>query len=158
MPNIFAFKGPPPWCYDCTEDFFSDQLRGMTDIRTTQAICNTDLSRPYLWRLQQSFVENVLKWLPLFDHETALKHLQAAQISKYEVKSPSLCLVFLIYALGSLASDTNLYAKSFDELPGAGYYVRAFEIMKNFPPLSKDLCILQCRTLEASVHLHVPAS
>lgn len=149
MPNLFTFNGPEPWKYDCREEFFADQLDGMTNLRNLAAIPAMDLSRPHLWRLQQSFVENVLKWLPLFDHETALRHLQSAQVSKYVVKSASLCLVFLMYAIGSLASDTNLYARSFSKIPGISYYVQAFEIMKDFPPLSRDLCILQCRTLEA---------
>ena len=121
----------------------------MTDMRSIYGISDINLSRPHLWRLQQSFVENVLKWLPLFDHETALNHLQAAQISKYEVDSPSLCLVFLINAIGSLALDNSLYTGSLQDLPGFSYYVRAFEIMKSFPSFTKDLCILQCRALAA---------
>jgi hypothetical protein len=119
-------------------------------MRNVSEIPEVNLSRPHLWRLQQSFVENVLKWLPLFDHETALNYLQAA---KYEVDSPSLCLVFLINAIGSLALDNSLYSEYLHELPGFSYYVRAFEIMKNFPSFTKDLCILQCRTLAAYVSL-----
>lgn len=143
------FNGPDPWNYNCTEDFFADQLDGMSNLRNLPSTPDMDLSRPHLWRLQQSFVDNVLKWLPLFDHETALRHLQTAQISKYEIKSSSLCLVFLMYAIGALAADPSLYAQSFSELPGITFYINAFEIMKDFPPLSRDLCILQCRTLEA---------
>lgn len=126
----------------------------MTDLRDHPEMPDVDLSRPQLWRLQQSFVENVLKWLSLLDHETALKHLQAAQASKFEVESPSLCLVFLMYALGALAIHPDLYTESFTEVPGANYYMRAHDMMEGFPALSTDLCILQCRVLEAYVALH----
>jgi hypothetical protein len=149
LPNLFTFEGPAPWSYNCTEDFFAHQLANITDVRTLQQTPDVDLTRPQVWRLQQSFVENVLKWLPLFDDETALEHLQAAHMSKYQGESPSLSLVFLMFAIGSLALDSSLYSAKLDDLPGAGFYLRAFEIMKSFPPLSTDLCILQCRTLEA---------
>lgn len=148
MPNLFAFNGPDLWRYDCTEDFFSDQLGSLSDMRNVQ-IAELDLSRPHLWRLQQSFVENVLKWFPLFDYETGSKHLQAAQTSKHELSSTSLCLVYLIYAIGSLALDSRLYVQSLDDLPGFAYYTKAFETMKDFPHFSTDICILQCRTLVA---------
>lgn len=149
MPNLFAFHGPDPWSYDCTKDFFTIQLQGMTDMREPHLSSNLELSRPHLWRLQQSFVENVLKWLPLFDHETALKHLQAAQLSRYEQETPSLCLVFLIHAIGSLALEATLFTKALHELPGYTYYIRAFGMMRNFPSYTQDLSILQCRVLAA---------
>jgi hypothetical protein len=148
MPNLFAFSGPDPWRYDCSEDFFSDQLGSFSDMGNVH-LAEVDLSRPHLWRLQQSFVENVLKWFPLFDYETASKHLQAAQISKHEHSSPSLCLVYLIYATGSMAMDSRLYVQTLHDLPGFAYYIKAFEIIEAFPYFSTDICILQCKTLAA---------
>ncbi|KAF9891098.1 hypothetical protein FE257_005034 [Aspergillus nanangensis] len=154
MPNLFSFRGPDPWYYDCTEDFFINQLDCMPDMRHIHQMPAVDLSRPHLWRLQQSFVENVLKWLPLFDQGTTLKHLQAAQLSKYDQDSPSICLVYLINAIGSLTLDNRLYTEALEELPGFSYYLRAYHIMQNFPLFTKDLCILQCRTLTAMYFLY----
>ena len=151
MPNLFAFSGPDPWRYDCTEDFFSDQLASLSDMHSIPQTPEIDMSRPHLWRLQQSFAENVLKWFPVFDLETIAQHLQAAQNSKYEYSSPSLCLVSLIHAIGSLAMDSRLYWQSLHELPGFGYYRQAHEAMETYAYFSTDLCVLQCRTLAAYV-------
>lgn len=42
-PNLVSSHGPEPWYYDCTADFFTDQLDCMAEV---------DLSRPHIWRLQ----------------------------------------------------------------------------------------------------------
>jgi hypothetical protein len=155
MPNLLAFTAPSPktasWSYDCTSDFFEDQFNCITDLR--QALVSyahpVDLAGPHLWRLKHSFADNVLNWLPLFDHETASEHLRSAQASNHEGSTSSLCLVFFIYAVGSIARDECAYTKMACDLPGFAYYSRALHILEGLPAPSQDLCILQCRILTA---------
>ena len=45
MSDLFAFSGPDPWRYDCTEDFFSDQLGSLSDMSDAH-FAGLDLSRP----------------------------------------------------------------------------------------------------------------
>jgi len=155
MPNLFVFKavvGPhaiDSWSYECTKDFFRHQMIVEENLCEAAKVCNVDvnLSRPHLWRLQRSFVENILIYLPLFDHKTAAEYLQKANLDNYEDDCAQDCLVLLMYANGALSMDTSLYRATPLELPGFDYYARAVQALRRLPRSGEDLRVLQCHVL-----------
>lgn len=160
MPNLFVFKAlvsshsPDLWSYDCTKDFFRHQMMVEKDIceASRGGTYQLDLAKPHLWRLQRSFVENVLKWLPLFDHEIATRYLQDVRFGQPEDDDGPACLVLLMYANGALGADSTLYCASPPSLAGFAYYVRAMKALRQLPRSGEDLCILQCHVL-SSIYL-----
>lgn len=155
MPNLITFRHPVPehsdWSWNCTESFFNDQIDAMGDMRQYLNLPHPDpdLSEPHLGHLQRSFADHVLKWLPLFDPETASHHLRYARSTEYRHAGSTLCVVFLIFANGAVSADSSLYSRSAHELPGSAYYARAVTILERLPNTSKDLTALQCRVLIA---------
>ena len=106
-----------------------------------------DFNEPHLWSLHRSFADNILKWLPLFDPDTAASHLRYARETRFQHTGSSLCVVFLIFANGAISQDHSPYSRSAHELPGFAYYARALSILERLPATSKDLTALQCRIL-----------
>lgn len=153
MPNLLVFKSPGPdqdsYAYDVTSAFFRDQTTTITDMKLAHRLPfeEMNVTRPYLWELQRSFADNVLKWLPLFDSETASRHLQSAHISGYTEYTTSTCIALLIFAIGAIASDSAVYVQSSQKLPGFSYYARALAMLEVFPSPGEDLSVLQARVL-----------
>lgn len=160
MPNLFVFKAletsrtANSWSYDCTKDFFRHQMTVEEDICSAAKISSLqiDLEKPHVWRLQRSFVENVLKWLPLFDHATATRYLQRVEMDAQEEDDECVCLVLLMYANGALAADSHLYTTSPLDLAGFTYYTRAMTALRKLPRSGENLCTLQCYVL-SSIYL-----
>ena len=175
MPNLLTFQPPSKvdhtWSYDCTQAFFMDQLncnRETLNAQAQRSPLSLNLNRADLLQLQRSFAENFLKWMPLFDHETASTHLSAAQATQHHENNSSLCVVLLMYAVGSISVDTAIYTKTSHELPGFCYYATASGILDHSTePISMastsgdpchwtdttDLTVLQCRILMAAYML-----
>lgn len=160
MPNLFVFKAlgtsrtASSWSYDCTKDFFRHQMTVEEDLCSATKACThrIDLERPHVWRLQRSFVENVLKWLPLFDHATATRYLQNVELNNLDEDNENTCLVLLMYANGALAADSCLYTTSPLDLAGFTYYARAMTALRKLPRSGENLCTLQCYVL-SSIYL-----
>ncbi|KAF9889983.1 hypothetical protein FE257_006663 [Aspergillus nanangensis] len=153
MPNLLLFKSPGPdqdsYAYDVASAFYRDQAATIVDMKIALRLplVDMDLARPYLWELQRSFAESVLKWLPLFDSETATRHLQAARISGYTEYTTSTCLSLLIFAVGAITADAAVCTASSQQLPGFSYYSRALAMLDTFPSPGDGLSVLQCHVL-----------
>lgn len=158
-PSLLNFKHPLPdrseWSWDCSERFFSDQMKQILDVRnlTNNASSNLDLSDMTLWKLQQHFEEHVLKWCPVCDSNVIMQHIQYARSIDFQDASAASCLSLLVFANGALAADSSLYSTSVKSIPGFGYYARAISILDKLSTASNDITILQCHLL-AGAYLH----
>ncbi|EXJ69254.1 uncharacterized protein A1O5_07290 [Cladophialophora psammophila CBS 110553] len=159
IPNIFVLEGVRPewscWSYDLQADFFSHSIGMMREMSQVLELPPPpmDLSRSRLLRLQQAFMDNVLKYLPIFDHETASRHIKSALALDYHEATPCVALALLIFAIGSAALNTSFYTASSVDLPGFAYFSRAMAILDRLQGRVIDIATLQCGLLAAELEL-----
>jgi hypothetical protein len=108
-----------------------------------------DMSRPYLWKLQRTFADQFLRWLPLNGHETTSMHLNSAHIAQHSSSTILTYLVLLMYLICSIAADGSVYTISPRDLPGFGYSKRAHTLLRNHSCPNKDLVTLRSQVLVA---------
>jgi hypothetical protein len=153
-PSLLTFRAPPyiyVESWDFTKEFYDDEilageyLSDQLDALLDQPV---DLSRRTTRRLQQSFVENFLRWTPIFDQETCVSAIELANSDNFVGFSPSTCLAFFLLATGAITEDKGDHTKK--TFPGLGYLARGCRILERLSLRTGNLMTLQCRVLQAS--------
>ncbi|EOA85620.1 uncharacterized protein SETTUDRAFT_40149 [Exserohilum turcica Et28A] len=153
-PSLTTFRAPSyinVESWDYTAEFYDDeilageQLADQCDAIILQPV---DLSRRTCRRLQQSFVENVLRWTPIFDQQSCIDALEQAESKEFSSSDAQTSLAFLMLALGAIAEDKRCDSNSFT--PGLEYFSRGCRILERLSFRIGNLTHLQCRILQAS--------
>lgn len=153
-PSLTTFRAPSyihvdSWDY--TAAFYDDEIiagEQLSDQCDEVLLRPADLSRRTVRRLQQSFVENFLRWTPIFDQRTCVHALEQAESTSYTYSNPPTCLAFMILALGSISEDKNENPSNFT--PGLEYFARGNHMLERLSLRTGNLIVLQCRILQAS--------
>lgn len=153
-PSLTTFRAPSyihvdSWDY--AADFYDDEiLAGERLADQCDEIIHgpIDLSRRMCRRLQQSFVENFLRWTPIFDQLTCVSALEQAETGAFAYSNAPTCLAYMILALGAISEDKNESPK--DLTPGLEYFARGSQILERLSLRTGSLTTLQCRILQAS--------
>jgi hypothetical protein len=157
IPTLLSFHSSQLFdcqAYNLTNVFFSTELKGGEDFfaaieTASDSDSPVDLSPRTCWTLQQAFVENFLRWIPLFPNDVMVKHLCNASKAEYIGNCPSTCLVMFIHAIGALSEDRSLYRVNAHDLAGFSYFIRAYKTLGSLPPASQEVTVIQCRILFA---------
>jgi hypothetical protein len=89
----------------------------------------------------------LLRWMPLFDDDTCLQHVTLSSAVQFSDGTPSSCLSLLVFAIGAMAVDDDLYHEDPGKLPGIQYFSLAYKILKTMNFSAADFQSLQCQTL-----------
>jgi hypothetical protein len=153
-PSLLHFRAPPYICvesWDYTALFYDDELMAgdqLCDRMDTLLLQPIDLSRHTVRRLQQSFVENFLRWTPIFDQQTCIQAVEQAMADGFSKSDASTCLVFFLLALGAVSEERNENLE--EQTPGLDYFSRGSPILEKLSLRTGSLQTLQCRILQAS--------
>lgn len=155
MPNLLSFVAPDslgPFSYDSSEIFFTQEVeQGNSLINfieyTVVKNIHADFSPQTCWKLQRAFASGFLRWMPLFDDDTCLQHVNLSSATHFSDGSASSCLSLLILALGSMAMDDNFCHGDPSQLPGIEYLALAYKAMKAMESSTGNMLYLQCHTL-----------
>lgn len=153
-PSLTTFRAPSfihvdSWDY--TADFYDDEIQAGEQLadQCDEIIHRpVDLSRRTCRRLQQSFVENFLRWTPIFDQRTCVNALEQAETGAFSYSDAFTCLAFMILALGAISEDRNEGPHNLT--PGLEYFARGCQILERLSLRTGSLPTLQCRVLQAS--------
>ncbi|KAH8602077.1 hypothetical protein B0O99DRAFT_129120 [Bisporella sp. PMI_857] len=149
-PNLLAFACPPfinANSWDDTEEFYDDEIAANEQLQERmQAILlqPLDLSRKTTRYLQQSFVSNFLRWMPICDLQDCLNHVNQAYGCNFDSANLSSCFSLLIFAVGAV-SDGHIG----EELPGLDYFAQANKMLERMCIMTRSLLALQCRVIQA---------
>jgi hypothetical protein len=155
MPNLLTFCAPSPlesFSYDDAQIFFGREVDQGDDSfnhldNPLKPTFDLDLSRRTCWRLQRSFIRNFLRWIPIFDDETCLNHIQTAASCDHDEKSPDVCITLLMYAIGAVSENDEFYHRDLNSLPGYAYILKAYKILDEVRFPAREVIYLQCRVL-----------
>lgn len=153
-PSLTTFRAPSyihVESWDYSADFYDDELQAGDRLADQCDDCANrpiDLSRRMCRRLQQSFVENFLRWTPIFDQHACVNALEQAETAAFAYSTPPVCLAFMILALGAISEDRN--ESSNNLTPGLEYFARGCQILERLSLRTGNLTTLQCRILQAS--------
>lgn len=153
-PSLTTFKAPPyihVESWDYTADFYDDEIAAGENLADQcDAMISTpiDLSRRICRRLQQSFVENFLRWTPIFDQATCVRALDQAANGAFTYWDAPTCLAYFVLALGAISEDRD--EGSHNLTPGLEYFARGSQILERLSLRTGSLNTLQCRVLQAS--------
>ena len=110
-PSLLTFRAPPYTSvesWDYTAEFYDDEILAgeeLCDQFDELLALPIDLSKRTTRRLQQSFVENFLRWTPIFDQNTCVEAVNHAFAGNFSLYDPSTCLTLLLLALGAISED-----------------------------------------------------
>jgi hypothetical protein len=143
-----------PFSYESTQHFFTGEVgQGHKFFKCIEEALDSkiqaDFSPQACWRLQRAFVSGFLRWMPIFDDEACLHHVQFASKSQFSDNSASSCLTLLMFAIGAMAGDEHLYRDDPRQLSGFSYVALGYGILKAMRAPMGDIGHLQCRTLLA---------
>lgn len=155
MPNLLSFVAPDslgPVSYDSSAVFFIHEVdQGDSLIAFIEDAISRNIQADFLpqtcWKLQRAFVSGFLRWMPLFDDETCLRHVTSSAAVQFSDRSASSCLSLLMLAIGAMATDDNIYHEDPSQLPGIEYLAPAYKIMRTINASTGDIQHLQCRAL-----------
>jgi hypothetical protein len=157
-PNLLTFCCPTflsvlqEWdSWDDTEAFYDDQLSAGDDLfRDTRdsQLRNVDLSRKTTLQLQQNFVENYLRWLPICDPQDCVHHVNQAYACNFDPSNLSSCFAMLLFALGRITEGS---IESYNQdLPGLDYFARGNMMLDTVSVKSGCMTTMQCRLLQTA--------
>ncbi|KAJ4373798.1 hypothetical protein N0V83_002537 [Neocucurbitaria cava] len=153
-PSLTTFRAPSyihVESWDYSADFYDDELQAGDQLADQCDECAhrpIDLSRRMCRRLQQSFVENFLRWTPIFDQHACVDALEQAETAAFAYSTPPVCLAFMILALGAISEGRNESPNNLT--PGLEYFARGCQILERLSLRTGNLTTLQCRILQAS--------
>ena len=153
-PSLTTFRAPPyihVESWDYSADFYDDELLAgeqLADQCDEIVHRPVDLSRRMCRRLMQSFVENFLRWTPIFDQQTCVHALEQAEVGGFAYSDAPTCLAFMILGLGAISEDRNESPNNLT--PGLEYFARGCHILERLSLRTGSLTTLQCRILQAS--------
>ncbi|PGH26765.1 hypothetical protein AJ80_01529 [Polytolypa hystricis UAMH7299] len=153
-PNLLTFSctptlNAPSW--DDTEAFYDDELEAGEHLARAKELALTrypDLSRNTTRYLQQGFVENFLRWLPIWDIQDCLAYVERARDCDFHPSEPSSCVAMLLFAIGAI-SQAGATVSPDQDIPGIAYFARGSWLLDCRPTASKSFVALQCRFLQA---------
>lgn len=154
-PNLLTFCCPPfinSESWDDTELFYDDEIAaGEMLYCQCQAFLTVtpNIQKAATRHLQQSFVLNFLRWIPIFDLKTCTDHVAQAFANDFS-PGPSSCLTLLLFAIGSISEDRNQSAGN--DLPGLDFFALGSQMLEGLSLRGGSLTSLQCRVLH-SVYL-----
>jgi hypothetical protein len=137
--------------WDYTASFYDDEILAgeeLCDQMDELMIQQIDLSRRTIRRLQQSFVQNFLRWTPIFDQQTCVQVVDQATAENFGNSNPPTCLAFFLFALGAISEERNENLEL--QKPGLGYFARGCQILEGLSLRTGNLLLLQCRVLQSS--------
>ncbi|KAF2741543.1 hypothetical protein EJ04DRAFT_571614 [Polyplosphaeria fusca] len=153
-PSLLTFRAPPfihVESWDYTADFYDDgiiageQLSDQLDVLLLQPL---DLTKRTLRRLQQSFVENFLRWTPIFDQKTCVYAVEQASGGDFQVQNSSTCLTMLLLAIGAISEDRS--GDQDNQATGLDYFAHGCVMLERLSLRTGDITTLECRVLQAS--------
>ncbi|KAF2000728.1 hypothetical protein P154DRAFT_619961 [Amniculicola lignicola CBS 123094] len=153
-PSLLTFRAPPyihVESWDYTAEFYDDEILAgdrLCDQFDDLLMQPLDFSKRTTRRLQQSFVENFLRWTPIFDQRTCINAVEHASARNYLAQDPQTCLTMLLLALGAISEDRSESPEN--QAPGLDYFARGCQILERFSLRTGNLMTLQCRVLQAS--------
>lgn len=153
-PSLTTFRAPSyihVESWDYTSNFYDDEILAgeqLADQCDDTIHRPADISRRACRRLQQSFVENFLRWTPIFDQRSCVSALEQAEGGAFACSDAATCLAFMILALGAISEDRN--EGPLDLTPGLQYFARGCQILERLSLRTGNLTTLQCRVLQAS--------
>ncbi|KAG9243943.1 hypothetical protein BJ878DRAFT_542755 [Calycina marina] len=109
-----------------------------------------DLSRKTTRYLQQSFVGNYLRWMPICDIQDCSDYVNEAYACNFEPSSSSSCFTMLVFALG--AETEGRIGVIDGELPGLDYFAQGNRMADGMSLMTRSLTTLQCRIMQASYY------
>ncbi|KAF2021583.1 hypothetical protein BU24DRAFT_23177 [Aaosphaeria arxii CBS 175.79] len=153
-PSLLTFRAPyyinvESWDY--TAEFYDDEIQAgerLCDQFDNLALQPLDLTKRTTRRLQQSFVENFLRWTPIFDQKTCASALDRATVDGFMGQNATSCLTFMFLALGAISEDRSEDPEN--QAPGLDYFARGCQILERLSLRTGNLTVLQCRVLQAS--------
>ncbi|KAB5550008.1 hypothetical protein GE09DRAFT_1128657 [Coniochaeta sp. 2T2.1] len=156
QPSLLTFHCPPGVradSWDDTEVFYDDEMAAGEQLHTQMQesqLRPLDLSRKTTRYLQQSFVENFLRWMPICDISECVSHVNEAYAVDFAQTSPSSCFAMLLFAIGIISEGKvqDLVGR----LPGLDYLARGHIMLNGMSHRARDLTVLQCRVLLASYY------
>ncbi|KAF2265380.1 hypothetical protein CC78DRAFT_200368 [Lojkania enalia] len=153
-PSLLTFCAPPyvhvdSWDY--TAEFYDDEILAgeeLCDQFDSLLVQPLDLSKRTTRRLQQSFVENFLRWTPIFDQKACVKAVEEASTGGFLIPNPATCLTMMLLALGAISGDRSECLEN--DVPGLDYFAHGCQILERLSLRTGSLTTLQCRVLQAS--------
>ncbi|TPX18969.1 uncharacterized protein E0L32_011362 [Thyridium curvatum] len=153
-PSLLLFRAPPylsAESWDDVSDFYDLEIDSGEYFNAQFIECLAtfpDVSKRTTRLLQQSFVENFLGWMPIFEPTLVSSIINQACADDFTATNPNSCLALLILAVGSLAHN-HADLKS-DRLPGIDYFAHGTRLLERLTFLMGNLTALHCRILQAA--------
>jgi hypothetical protein len=134
--------------YDDMEEYLQREIRQGDEFYAYVPTREADLSPRTCWLLQQSFATNILPWLPLFQADHCVRHLEDATSHSYDPANPSSTLTLFVLAVGSQLNRPNDTEDAVDRLAGMEYFYRGLKGLEVYNKTKNcDIVIIQCRIL-----------
>lgn len=155
-PNLLAFACPPfihAESWDDTEEFYDDEMLASEHLHLQMQEIQSrmlDLSRKTTRYLQQSFVDNYLRWMPICDLQDCSDYVNEAYACNFDASNPSSCFTMLVFAIGAV-SEGRIGALD-EELPGLDYFAQGNRMADGMSLMTRSLTTLQCRIMQASYY------
>ena len=155
-PNLLAFACPPfinSDSWDDTEEFYDDEMLASEQLYLQMQASRLrvlDLSRKTTRYLQQSFVDNFLRWMPICDLQDCSDYVNQAYSCNFDPSNPSSCFAMLVFAIGAVAEGR--IGTIDEELPGLDYFAEGSKMVDGMSLMTRSLTTLQCRIMQASYY------
>jgi hypothetical protein len=156
-PNLLTFYCPPflsAWdSWDDTEAFYDEQLASGEDFFRQTRVAqsqNLDLSKKTTLYLQQNFVENYLRWLPICDLQDCIQHVNQAYACNFDPSNPSSCFSMLLFAVGAVADGSNEIQQR--NIRGIDYFARGNSMLDAISIKPGCMITMQCRLIQAAYY------
>lgn len=138
--------------YDDFEDYLQREIDQGNEFFAYVPTVDVDLSPRTCWGLQQSFAVNILPWLPIFQADHCVRHLDDAVLHNYDPRNNSSTLTLFVLAVGALIGRPNDTEDAVDRLAGMEYFYRGCQNLDRYNrKRSSDIEIIQCRILSSYV-------
>ncbi|KXJ90615.1 hypothetical protein Micbo1qcDRAFT_226601 [Microdochium bolleyi] len=153
-PSLLTFCCPPyidARSWDDYSDFYADEIRAGEEFLTMFDVylsSEPDLGRRTIRRLQQSFVDHYLGWIPIIEPDNVGSVVDMACSSGTMTRDVNGCLAMFILAVGAITQDTP--DSDTDELAGIEYFTQGCQMLERFSLLIESLEMIHCRILQAA--------
>jgi hypothetical protein len=138
--------------YDDMEEYLQREAIQGNKFYSYIPTAEVDLSPRTCWLLQQSFATNILPWLPLFQADQCVRHLEEAALNNYSVSNPSSLLTLFVLAIGAIISRPNDTEYAVERLAGMEYFYKGCKGLEAYGlRMDHDIPIIQCRILSSYV-------
>lgn len=138
--------------YDDMADYLQREILQGDEFFDYVPTIEVDLSPRTCWGLQQSFAVNILPWLPLFQADDSVRHLEDATIHNFNPRNTSSTLTLFVLAVGAIINRPNDTEDAVDCLAGMEYFYKGCRSLEGYNrKRSSNIEIIQCRILSSYV-------